>query len=72
MAVVLKIGNKFSETCDECRLFVNKTLGMPAYCIAGGKYTDKEIKAEKDGNLNMYYHGCLKNRPKNCPLFKTI
>ena len=35
---------------------------------SGKKYTDEEIESEEDGALNMYYHGCLKSRPKNCPL----
>ena len=67
MTVVLEIGNKYPKNCEQCKLFVSN-FGSPAYCAVGGKYTKKEIDNEKDGNLNMYYHGCLSNRPKNCPL----
>lgn len=67
MAVILEIGDKYPKNCEKCKLFVSQ-FGSPAYCVAGGKYTKKEIESEKDGGLNMYYHGCLNNRPKNCPL----
>jgi hypothetical protein len=32
------------------------------------KVINEYIESEEDGALNMYYHGCLKSRPKNCPL----
>jgi len=67
MKIVYEIGKRFPRSCDKCKLFVSE-FGSPAYCIVNGKYAQKEIKAEKDGALNMYYHGCLTNRPKNCPL----
>lgn len=58
---------KMPKTCDECPLFVS-TFGNPAYCVMGAEYSDKEIENEKDGNLSMYYHGCLSKRPISCPL----
>ena len=67
--IVYKLRNKtFPKDCEKCRLFCNKILGHESFCMVGGKYTKKEIKSEKDGNLSMYYHGCLSIRPKNCPL----
>ena len=62
------IGEKMPKTCDKCKLFIDDILGKEAFCTLGIEYTDNEIDAEKDGNLNMYYHGCLKHRPKACPL----
>lgn len=59
--------DEYPETCKDCPLFISN-FGHAAYCSMGGEYSEKEIKAEKDGALNMYYYGCLKNRPKNCPL----
>ena len=67
MTVVYKVGKKMPKTCDKCKLFT-RYFGSPAYCAVGAEYTDKEIEAEEDGNLNMYYHGCLTHRPMNCPL----
>lgn len=66
--IVAKIGNKFPKTCDKCPLFVDGILGQDAFCILEAEYTDEEIDKEPDGNLNMYYHGCLTHRPKSCPL----
>ena len=66
--VIAKIGENLPKTCDECKLFVNGIIGHPAYCVLDAKYTDKEIDTEKDGNLNMYYYGCLSHRPCSCPL----
>lgn len=68
MSIVFKIGDKYPETCDECLLFVDGELGVTPFCTGGGEYTEEEINAEEDGNSNMYYHGCLESRPKNCPL----
>lgn len=67
MKIVCEIGNKFPKTCEDCKLFVSE-LGNSAYCVVGGEYTDEEIESEEDGDLDMYYHGCLESRPKNCPL----
>lgn len=68
MKIICEIGNKFPKTCDDCKLFSSEQLGVEPYCVVGGEYTDEEIESEEDGALNMYYHGCLENRPKNCPL----
>ena len=59
--------DKMPKTCCECPLFV-RGFGHPAYCKMGAEYSAKEIANEKDGNLNLYYHGCLITRPINCPL----
>ena len=59
--------NKMPKACNDCRLFVSP-FGSPAYCSLGAEYTQEEIDAEKDGNLFIYYHGYLPNRPKSCPL----
>jgi len=59
--------NEMPETCDGCPLFVN-TFGNTAYCVMGAEYSTKEIINEEDGNLKMYYHGCLSKRPISCPL----
>ena len=67
MKVVYEIGKKFPKSCDKCKLFVNH-FGIPSYCVAGGEYTEKEIEEEECGGEQIYYHGCLTNRPKNCPL----
>lgn len=66
--IIAKICNRFPKTCDKCPLFVEGEVGCPSYCILGCEYTDDEIDSEEDGNLNMYYHGCLNHRPLNCPL----
>ena len=55
------------KTCNECPLFVSK-FGSPAYCAVKAEYSAKEIANEKDGNLELYYHGCLSKRPISCPL----
>ena len=68
--IVIKVGNEFPKTCEDCPIFENDIVGHAAYCTAGGEYTDEEIDAEKDGDLNMYYHGYLNHRPKNCPLIE--
>lgn len=65
--IILKVGDKFPKTCEDCLLFVEH-MGIPTYCTAGGEYSDEEIEAEEDGELNMYYDGCLSKRPQNCPL----
>ena len=54
-------------TCDECPLFI-KMFARTPFCTMGAKYTDEEISADEDGNLALYYHGCLDKRPKECPL----
>ena len=54
-------------TCDECPLFV-RHFGQKAYCVMHAEYTPEEIAAVEDGNLQLYYHGCLPRRPKACPL----
>lgn len=69
--IILEVGNKFPESCDECPLFVNGILGHQAFCISKGKYTKEEIASYEDGALDMYYHGCLPERPKNCPLAES-
>jgi len=56
------------KTCDKCPLFVNGILGHPAFCVMGSEYSDDEIANERNGNLNLYYHGCLRHRPESCPL----
>lgn len=56
------------KSCDDCPLFVSD--GNPAFCNLEAEYTDEEIEAEEDGNINMYYHGCLSHRPKRCPLME--
>lgn len=67
MPAILTI-EKTPKTCDECPLFVNEHLGIEAFCVIGADYTREEIDKEKDGELDMYYHGCLSKRPQNCPL----
>lgn len=69
--IILKVANKFPKSCDECPLFVNRRLGYPSFCISKGKYTKEEIASYEDGALDMYYHGCLSERPKNCPLVES-
>lgn len=68
MKVVFEIGDHFPKSCDNCPLFVDQICGYPAFCVADGEYTEEEIDADPYGAENMYYHGCLKTRPKNCPL----
>jgi hypothetical protein len=65
--VIVEVGDKFPKTCEHCPLFVDH-FGIPNYCTVGGEYSEEEIEAEEDGELNMYCHGCLSKRPKNCPL----
>lgn len=62
------LGFIYPHTCEDCKLFVNSVVGHPAFCSAGGEYTDIEIEKEEEGALQMYYHGCLSHRPENCPL----
>lgn len=62
------LGFDYPKTCADCKLFINGIIGHPAFCSAGGEYSEKEIEKEKNGNLQMYYDGCLSIRPKNCPL----
>lgn len=71
MSIVLKICDKFPKSCDKCPLFIDGMLGCEPFCASSGEYTEEEIDAEENGNLNMYYHGHLKNRPKNCPLIEV-
>lgn len=66
--IILELGKKFPKNCEECPLFVDDIIGHDAFCVVDGEYTDEEIDADPHGAENMYYHGCLKTRPKNCPL----
>ena len=66
--VVFELKKGFPKNCEECPLFINKFVGYSAFCIGEAKYTTEEIEAEKNGDLVIYYHGCLSNRPKSCPL----
>ena len=59
---------KMPRSCDKCPLFIDKLLGTPAFCAMGAEYTPDEIRSEEDGNLQLYYDGCLSKRPKACPL----
>lgn len=59
--------DEMPKACDKCPLFVNR-FGTPAYCIMGAEYMAEEIAKEKDGNLTLYYHGCLSGKPAKCPL----
>ena len=72
MSAVLII-YEMPNTCKECPLFVN-VFGHPAYCQIGAAYTSEEISSvkDKDGFLEMYYHGCLSNRPNACPLKEEL
>ena len=70
--VVFELKKGFPKNCEECPLFINKSAGYSAFCIGEAKYTTEEIEAEKDGNLTMFYHGCLSNRPKSCPLKEIL
>lgn len=69
--IICKFGDTFPKSCDTCPLFVTGIVGHTSYCILDGEYTDEEVEAEEDGELQMYYDGCLKNRPKNCPLIEV-
>lgn len=71
MSKVILALDSMPKSCDQCRLFVS-IFGHRAYCTMGAKYTAEEIAAEKDGNLSLYYHGCLSNRPKSCPLKEEV
>ena len=62
------LGFEYPKTCEDCKLFVDHICGHSSFCSAGGEYSEKEIEKTKDGNLQMYYHGCLTFRPQNCPL----
>lgn len=62
--------NRMPKSCGTCPLFVSK-FATPAFCAMGVEYTKKEIEETKDGNLMMYYEGCLTKRPKSCPLVKV-
>ena len=64
----LILGFKYPKTCENCKLFIDGIVGLSAFCAAGGEYSDDEIEKAEDGNLQIYYHGCLTTRPKNCPL----
>lgn len=65
--IILYVGDKFPKTCADCPLFVDQ-MGIPTFCTVSGEYSDEEIEAEEDGELQMYYDGCLSKRPQNCPL----
>lgn len=67
MRVAFIVGERPTK-CKLCPLFVKNYMGYPPYCRVGGKYTDEEVKLEKDGALKMYYHGYLDRVPNNCPL----
>ena len=67
MRVAFIVGERPTK-CRLCPLFVVNYMGYPSYCKVGGEYTKEEIDSEKDGALNMYYHGYLNSIPKNCPL----
>ena len=66
MKAILVI-NDVPKSCDECPLFV-KAFGNASYCKMGAKYSDKEIADEEDGNLMIYFRGCLSTKPISCPL----
>ncbi len=66
MSAILII-DKMPNTCKNCPLFVNQ-FGRTAYCTMGAKYSPEEIASVKDGNLELYYSGCLSKRPNACPL----
>lgn len=66
--IVFKVGEKFPKDCGDCPLWVDGGCGYPSYCNVGGEPTEEEIEAEEDGELNIYYHGYLTDRPRNCPL----
>ena len=70
MSVILTL-NEMPNTCKKCPLFVNM-FGRPAYCIMGAKYTPEEIASVKDGNLELYYSGCMSKRPNACPLKEEL
>lgn len=59
--------NHMPSSCDKCPLFVNH-FGQSTYCVMYAKYTPEEIADVENGNLQLYYHGCLPKRPKACPL----
>ena len=65
--IVIKVGDHFPKTCDECAFFSCAYSRQP-YCVVGGNYTRAEIDAEEDGVATMFFGGCLSNRPNNCPL----
>ena len=65
--IVIKVGDHFPKSCDECAFF-SCAFGRQAYCVAGGKYTREEIEADEGGFASLVYVGCLSNRPNNCPL----
>ena len=67
MKKVILTLDRMPRTCDKCPLFIN-CFGQTAYCAMRAEYTPEEIAEEEDGNLNLYYHGCLSKRPKSCPL----
>lgn len=62
------LGFEYPKTCEDCKLFIDGILGHSAFCAAGGEYSIEEINKAKEGNMQIYYHGCLTSRPKNCPL----
>ena len=68
MAKAVLVLDKMPKTCSDCPIFVHGILGQPAYCTVGAEYTPEEIAAVRNGNLRLYYDGCLPNRPKLCPL----
>lgn len=66
MSAIL-ILNEMPSTCKECPLFVS-SFGNSAYCKMYARYTPEEIESVEDGNLELYYNGCLSKRPNACPL----
>lgn len=66
--IILKIGDEFPRTCENCPLFVNHMGFRHIAQLAESIRTDEEIEADENGSLNMYYHGYLSKRPQNCPL----
>ena len=58
-------------TCNECPLFVSH-FGQKAYCVMHAEYSPEEIDRENNGNLQLYYSGCLSRRPEACPLKEEL
>lgn len=71
MSKVVLTLDKMPSTCKECPIFVN-VFGHQAYCKMGAEYTPEEIANVKDGNLQLYYSGCMSKRPKACPLKEEL
>lgn len=67
MSKVILTLKSMPTNCDKCPLFINH-FGQKAYCAMHTEYTPEEIAAVENGNLQLYYHGCLSERPEACPL----